>query len=163
MAQGEILASIETGEGCEGIDVSPDGREVWTANRDAGTVSVLDARELSVLATLEAPGFPIRVVLTPDGRHALVTNARSAELAVFDVKTRKELKRLKLLENDKGMVSQLFGAGSFPVGVVVSADGRRAFVAITGGDRIAVLDTKTWSVTGFWEAGDEPDGMGVVE
>jgi YVTN family beta-propeller protein len=159
---GRVVKQVVTGDGAEGVAVTPDGREIWVSNRAANTVSVVDAKSLDVVATLPSPGYPIRAVLTPDGRHALVSNARSAELAVFDVKARKELKRLKLLEDDKGMVSQLFGAGSFPVGIAVSADGRRAFVAITGGDRIAVVDTKTWTVTGYWEAGDEPDGMAVV-
>jgi YVTN family beta-propeller protein len=159
---GKVVKQVVTGDGAEGVAVTPDGREIWVSNRAANTVSVVDAKSLDVVATLPSPGYPIRAVLTPDGRHALVSNARSAELAVFDVKARKELQRLKLLEDDKGMVSQLFGTGSFPVGIAVSADGRRAFVAITGGDRIAVVDTKTWTVTGYWEAGDEPDGMAVV-
>jgi YVTN family beta-propeller protein len=160
---GKVVKQVATGEGAEGVAVTPDGREIWVSNRAANTLSVVDARSLDVVATLPSPGYPIRAVLTPDGRHALVSNARSAELAIFDVKARKELKRLKLLEDDKGMVSQLFGAGSFPVGIAVSTDGRRAFVAITGGDRIAVVDTNTWTVTGYWETGDEPDGMAVVK
>jgi YVTN family beta-propeller protein len=162
LGAGKVLKQVATGEGAEGVAVTPDGREIWVSNRAANTVSVVDAKTLEVVATLPSPGFPIRAVLTPDGRHALVSNARSGELAVFDVESRKEVKRLKVPENDKGMVSQLFGAGSFPVGIAASPDGRRAFVAITGGDRIAVVDTKTWIVSGYWEAGDEPDGMAVV-
>lgn len=162
LAAGKVLKQVATGEGAEGVAVTPDGGEIWVSNRAADTVSVVDAKTLEVVATLPSPGFPIRAAMTPDGRHALVSNARSTELAVFDVKARKALKRLKLLEDDKGMVSQLFGPGSFPVGIAVSPDGRRAFVAITGGDRIAVVDTKTWTVSGYWEAGDEPDGMAVV-
>jgi YVTN family beta-propeller protein len=162
LAVGKVVKQVATGEGAEGVAVTPDGRGIWVSNRAANTVSVVDAGRLEVVATLPSAGYPIRATLAPDGRHALVSNARSGELAVFDVKARKELKRLKLLEDDKGMVSQLFGPGSFPVGIAVSPDGRRAFVAITGGDRIAVVDTKTWTVSGYWEAGDEPDGMAVA-
>jgi DNA-binding beta-propeller fold protein YncE len=37
---GERIAQIETGAGVEGIDISPDGRAVWVADRGADTVSI---------------------------------------------------------------------------------------------------------------------------
>ena len=67
LAAGKVAADRPTGEGAEGIDVTPDGRQVWVTNRAADTVSVLDASNLSVLATLPAAKFPIRVKVTPDG------------------------------------------------------------------------------------------------
>ena len=33
---------IPVGKGDEGFDVSPDGRELWTANAQDGTLSVID-------------------------------------------------------------------------------------------------------------------------
>jgi YVTN family beta-propeller protein len=162
LGAGKVLKQVATGGGAEGVAVTPGGGEIWVSNRAADTLSVVNAKSLDVVATLPSPGFPIRVVMTPDGRHALATSARSGELAIFDVKQRKEVRRLKLLEDERGLVSPMFGPGSFPVGVIVSPDGRRAFVAITGGDRIAVVDTKDWAVTGFWTAGREPDGLAIT-
>ena len=37
---GGILAQVKTGEGAEGIAVTPDGAEVWVTNRAADTISV---------------------------------------------------------------------------------------------------------------------------
>ena len=45
---------IPVGRGDEGFDVSPDGRELWTANAQDGTLSVVDLTTLSVTATLNA-------------------------------------------------------------------------------------------------------------
>ena len=69
----KIAGEVATGSGAEGIDRTPDGREVWVTNREADTVSVVDAKTLDVVANVPAPTFPIRVKITPDGRRALVS------------------------------------------------------------------------------------------
>src|SRR3984957_14294199 len=43
---------IPVGKGDEGFDVSPDGRELWTANAQDGTLSVVDLTTRKVTATL---------------------------------------------------------------------------------------------------------------
>jgi YVTN family beta-propeller protein len=140
------IASFATGAGAEGLDVSPDGREVWVANRSANTVSVVDVAADSVTAQLESGGeFPIRVKFTPDGRQAWVSNAKSNEVAIFDAKTRKRL----------GAVA----VGAVPVGIQMSPDGKRAFVANTNDDRVTVIDVAKRAVIRTLETGDEPDGM----
>ncbi|MGZ8708715.1 MAG: YncE family protein, partial [Thermoanaerobaculia bacterium] len=58
---------IRTGAGAEGIAVRPKSHEVWVTNREADTLSVIDAKTLEVKATIEAKGFPIRIAFTPDG------------------------------------------------------------------------------------------------
>jgi YVTN family beta-propeller protein len=160
---GEVLAQIPTGEGAEGIDVTPDGREVWVTNRAADSLSVIDAASLAVVATVACGEFPIRVRLTPDGRHALVSNARSADLAVFDVASRSEVARVRFAEQAGSPEGRLFGDrfgnSSVPIGVVVSPDGARAWVAHANADRISVVDLAAWQVSGHLTAGREPDGM----
>ena len=41
---------IQTGPGAEGLDVSADGSEVWVANRQERSISVIDAELLEVVA-----------------------------------------------------------------------------------------------------------------
>ena len=43
---------IPVGKGDEGFDVSPDGRELWTADAEDGTLSVIDLATRKVAATL---------------------------------------------------------------------------------------------------------------
>ncbi|HEY1807031.1 MAG TPA: YncE family protein, partial [Acidobacteriaceae bacterium] len=45
---------IPVGKGDEGFDVSPDGRELWTANAQDGTLSIIDIAARKVVATLDA-------------------------------------------------------------------------------------------------------------
>jgi YVTN family beta-propeller protein len=160
---GERLAQIPTGDGAEGIDVTPDGREVWVTNRGGDSLSVIDAESLAVVASIACGEFPIRVRITPEGRHALVSNARSADLAGFDVAGRSEVARIRFGETAGSSEGRLFGdrfgASSVPIGVVVSPDGTRAWVAHANADRISVVDLGSWQATGHLTAGREPDGM----
>src|SRR4029077_20378378 len=48
---------IPVGKGDEGFDVSPDGRELWTANAQDGTLSVVGLTTRTVTATLNAKTF----------------------------------------------------------------------------------------------------------
>jgi YVTN family beta-propeller protein len=160
LAGGQVLAQIATGKGAEGIDVSPDGKEVWVTNRESDTVSVVDAASLTVVATLPSASFPIRVKLTPDGKRALVSNAKAGDVAVFDAVARRELARIKMpLTAVSGDGRVLPFPGTVPIGIVVTPDGSRAFVAHANADAVAVVDLATLAMTGSLKAGKEPDGM----
>ncbi len=163
LVAGALVKNVPTGGGAEGVTVVAGGAEVWVSNRADNTLSVVDAGRLEVVATVPSADFPIRAAPSADGGHVLVTNARSGELAVFDVGARREAARLKLAPDEAGMASRFFGrSGSMPIGVVADPAGRRVFVALAGGDRVAVVETAGWTVTGFWDTGKEPDGMAVV-
>ncbi len=159
---GSKLRDVATGRGAEGLAVSPDGQEIWVGNRDADNVTVIDAASFEIVATLDSKGFPIRVTMTPDGRHVLVTNARAAALAVFDRAAREPVATIALAREGAQYRASMLGSTALPIGALVAPDGRRAFVAISGGDEVAVIDTATWQVTGYWTTGREPDALGIV-
>lgn len=156
----QAAVEASAGEGAEGIATRPG--EVWVSNRAAGTVTVHDPDSLEVLHTLDSPGFPIRVVFTPDDRHALVTNARAGELAVFDTATKQRVATVELLETGGAYRETLLGRAGLPIGVAVDPRRPRAYVAISGGDEIAVVDTARWEVVDRWPTGREPDALGIV-
>jgi len=150
------------GKGAEGVAVRPDGLEVWVTNREDGTVTVHDPRTLAVKRRMSSKGFPIRVVFSADGTLAFVTNARAATLAVFNARTKVPVATVSLSRDDMTYQPTMLGNAALPIGVVVAADRPRAYVAISGGDRIAVIDTQRWQVIDYWVAGREPDALGIV-
>jgi len=160
-ARAAAVRQAHAGAGAEGIDVAPDGT-VWVSNREDGTVTVHDPDSLAVLDTLSSPGFPIRLVFTPDGRHALVTNARAATLSVFDAASREPLATVGLEPEGVELHDTMLGRAALPIGAIADPAGGRVFVAISGADRIAVIDTATWTVSEYWETGREPDALGIV-
>ena len=137
---------VKVGNGSEGFDVSPDGKEIWVANSQDGTISIIDAGSKKVIDTLAANvGSANRLKFTPDGHKVLVSGLRLGSVAVFDAATRKEIKRIEV--------------GHGAAGIVVQPDGARAFVACTPDNYVVVIDLKSLEVTGHIEVGPEPDGL----
>ena len=160
LADGEVVEK-PAGAGAEGIAVAVDG-SVWVSNREAGTVTVHDPETLDVLATLDSPGFPIRVTFTADGAHALVTNARAATLGVFAMRARRPVAVVPLAEPGVEYRQTMLGRAALPIGAIADPDGRRVYVAISGGNQVAVVDTGSWKVVERWPTGDEPDALAIV-
>ncbi len=160
---GRVLRQIATGDGAEGLAVSPDGREVWITNRAGDTVTVLDAASLATLATVACPSFPIRAAFTPDGRHVLVSNANSGDVAVIDAATRTVVRRLAVdleaLETSGRLFGDRFGTSPVPVGILVHPSGTTAWVAHTNADVVAEVDLLEWRLRRLLTAGKEPDGL----
>jgi YVTN family beta-propeller protein len=137
---------VPAGRGVEGFDVSPDGRELWAANAQEGTITVIDVAGHKVSDTLQAGvNGANRLKFTPDGHHVLVSTLSGPDLFVLDAATRKEVKRIPV------------GRGA--AGIQVQPDGAKAYVACTPDNYIAVIDLKTLAVAGKIEAGRQPDGL----
>jgi len=137
---------VKVGNGSEGFDVSPDAKEIWVANAQDGTISIIDIAAKKVTDTLAANvGGANRLKFTPDGHKVFVSSLRLGTVAVLDASTRKEIKRIEV--------------GHGAAGIVMQPDGSRAFVACTPDNYVAVIDLKSLEVTGHIDVGQEPDGL----
>jgi DNA-binding beta-propeller fold protein YncE len=137
---------IPVGKGDEGFDVSPDGRELWTADAQDGTLSVIDLGARKVVATLDAKAFGAnRMKFTPDGKLILISRLGDGDLLIFDAVSRKEFKRVHI--------------GHGAAGILIDPEGGRAFIACGPDNYVAVLDLKTLEVAGRLDVGGEPDGL----
>ena len=141
---------IPVGKGPEAIDMSPDGKQIWTAHSRDGGVSIIDIASKKVTQTLDLhTKRSNRLKFTPDGKLVLVSDLEAGELVVLDAASRKEMKRMKLGRN--------------PEGILIAPDGTRAYVAVNGDNKVAVIDLKTLEVTGHITTGTGPDGMAWAE
>lgn len=127
-----------------GLALTRDGRNALTANVTSDSVSLVDLTAGKVASEATVGQRPFAVALTPDGRTALVTNSWGNSVTLLEVGA------------DGLGVTATVPVGDEPRGVAVTADGGRAFVALAGEDRVAVLDLKTRKVTARWSVGVEP-------
>lgn len=137
---------VAVGRGSEGFDVSPDGKQLWTAASDDGTVFVIDLAGKKLAAKIDAHVQGAnRLKFTPDGRQVFIASIGTGELTIYDAASQKEVKRLKI--------------GHGAAGILMDPVGLRAFVACSADNYIAVIDLKTLEVTGHFEVGGVPDGL----
>jgi YVTN family beta-propeller protein len=137
---------IPVGKGSEGFDVSPDGRELWTAAADDGAIYIIDIASKKVTAKIEAGVVGAnRLKFTPDGKRVLITSLRNGDLFVFDAGSHQLLKRLN--------------TGRGAAGILVDTDGSRAFIGCTADNYVAVINLQSLTVTGHIDVGGGPDGL----
>jgi YVTN family beta-propeller protein len=137
---------IAVGRGAEGFDVGPDGKEIWAANAQDGTISIIDAAGKKAIQTLAGNVMGAnRLKFTPDGKLVFVSSLSGPDVAIFDAATRSEVKRVKV--------------GHGAAGIQMQPDGSRAYVACTPDGYVAIIDLKSLEVTGHIDAGKQPDGL----
>lgn len=144
---GRVVTHTGTGDGAEGVAVTPDDQTVWVTNRADDTVSILDAKTTAVVDSMSVPGFPIRVAFSPNGRHGLVSTPRTGDIALYDAAKRRLRTRLAV--------------GAKPIGVLVPTNAR-AFVANSGSGTVSVIDLQAPAVVDTISAGRGPDGMAYI-
>jgi YVTN family beta-propeller protein len=140
-----IQTLIKVSTGSEGFDVSPDGKELWTAASDDGTIAVIDLTNKKLAATIDAKAMGAnRLKFTPDGKRVLVSSLRTGDIFVYDVATHQLIKQ--------------FNTGKGAAGILMDDDGSRAFIGCTGDNYVAVVDLKTLEVSGHIAIGGA-DGL----
>ncbi len=140
------LKQIPVGKGPEGMDLSPDGKQLWTAHRADGKLSIIDTATDQVIKTLTiGTKTANRVKFTLDGKHVLISDTPSSEVLVLDAATGDVVKHIKTL------------AG--PEGVLIAPDGKRAFVACSEANKVQVIDLGKLEASWAIEVGKGPDGL----
>ena len=139
------VSNVAVGRGSEGFDLSPDGKELWVANAQDQTVSIVDVSSKEVVQTIGSTKAANRPKFTPDGKNVFMSDLQGNELLVFDAATRREFKKIALQGNSEG--------------ILIAPDGAHAYAAENSRDAVAVIDLKTMAVSGEVKTGRWPDGL----
>lgn len=140
IASGRRTGAIKVGEEPEGVKLSADGKTVYVTSEVANLVHVVDVASGKVVKNISAGKRPRRFALTPDGAQLWVSNELDASVTVIDTKTREVLGTVRF---------ELPGARAAditPVGITMSADGRRAFVGLGNANHVAFVDVASRKV-----------------
>lgn len=141
-----VQTVIPVSKGSEGFDVSPDGKQLWTAAADDGTIAVIDLASKTVIDKIDAKVMGAnRLQFTNDGKRVLISSLRNGDIVVYDAVSHKEVKKINV--------------GHGAAGILMEPNGSRAFIGCTGDNYVAVIDLKTLTVVGRIDVGDGPDGL----
>jgi YVTN family beta-propeller protein len=91
-----------------------------------GSVSVVDAENNTVVATIPVHRQPVSIDIDPSGDLAYVANSGSNTVSIVDLKARREI--------------AVLGAGEEPVAARLSPDGKTLVVANRHGNSASVID-----------------------
>ena len=82
-----IVGFIPTGPGAHGLAVSRNTRDLYVANRLAGTISVISFARRRVVATWHVGGSPDMLQVSPDGTQLWASNRFNGTVSVIDTRT----------------------------------------------------------------------------
>lgn len=123
----------------EGLAVSPDGRWLVVALNGADKAVVVDLSDMTQ-RLVDIGEYPDGVAFDPQGR-AYVSNEYSGTVSVIDPVT------ATVTTTISGLGGQLGDLGSHPEGMVADPHRPALYVAVTNRDLVAVVDTRTDTVS----------------
>jgi len=139
-------------EGVHGIDISPDGRNLYVSlnpglGKTGGKLAIVDVANLKQKSLVETGEGPAHVAVTADGSQVWTANVNDDTISIVDATTAKVIKTIAV--------------GKVPNEVAVMPDSRYAFAANVESNVVSVIDMKTLQVIKDIEAGDSPHGVTV--
>jgi DNA-binding beta-propeller fold protein YncE len=140
---------VPVGRGPEGFDLTPDGKQLWAAGSQDGSVTIIDVARKNVVGNFSVQTKRSnRLKFTPDGRLVLISDLDTGDLVVLEHETRKTLKRIPV--------------GRGLAGVLITPDSKTAYAAATGDNNVGVIDLSKLELVDRLRTGTGPDGMAWV-
>jgi len=134
---------LEVGGVPMGLALTADEKTIYVATRTADTVVEVDTQKWAIRRTFKIEGQPVRLQLLPGEKQILASLIVDGAMVVLDLKSGKEIKRLKVGLNAEGMhIDPRTGEG---------------FVSAQGEKRIVRFSLKTFEKNGAVATQERPD------
>jgi len=121
--------------------ISPDGRRIYTANNEAGSVSVLDLQKRTLLATIPISKKVQRISISPDGNFVFTQDQETPRIVVIDTATNAVVRSISLPR--------------IAFSSVITKDGRW-LLANTESGKLFVVDLDNGALTRTFDTPDIP-------
>lgn len=142
--------------------------KVYIANENADTVSVIDAASFKVLTSVRVGKMPHNVQISPDGKVVWVTNNGEPDMDAAPghsgMKKAEHAVMAKpgavwLIDTGADAVIAKIPVGLHPAHVVLTPDGRFAYITNGGDNSVTVIDAVARSVVATIPVGKFPHGL----
>jgi YVTN family beta-propeller protein len=121
--------------------ISPDGRRIYTANNEAGSVSVLDLPARTFITTIPISKRVQRVSISPDGRFVFTQDQETPRIVVIDTATNAVVRSISLPR--------------IPFSSAITKDGHWLLANSESG-KLFVVDVSTGALTKTFDTPDVP-------
>jgi PQQ-dependent catabolism-associated beta-propeller protein len=140
-ASGKVLRTVKVGGEPEGVKLSADGKTLYVTSEVASLVHVIDTATGKLLKNIKAGKRPRRMAFNAGGTELWVTNELDASLSIIDTAKQEVVGTIKF--EVKGARAEDIS----PVGIQMTRDGKRAFVALGRANHVAFVDVASRKVT----------------
>jgi PQQ-dependent catabolism-associated beta-propeller protein len=120
---------------------------------------LIDTSSFEIVENVLVDSRPRFAEYTPDGKMLLVSAEIGGTVSIIDPEKQEVVHKITF------EVPGVLPEALQPVGIRVTADGRKAYVALGPANRVAVIDTATWEVTEYllvgqrvWQLAFSQDG-----
>ena len=157
------MAEIPVGVEPEGMGISPDGKTMVNTSETTNMAHFIDTSTHEITDNVLVDSRPRFAEFKPDGSEVWVSAEIGGTVSVIDNATR-EVKHKITFE-----IAGLRAEAIQPVGVRITADGKKAYVALGPANRVAVVNTETYEVEKYvlvgqrvWQLAFTPDQKTII-
>lgn len=109
---------------------------------DSSFVYKINTKTFQIENIVAAGAVPKFMAAAPNNKYLLVSNWSSGDISVIDLKTEKQLKKIRV--------------GTHPRGIAISRDSKIAYIAIMGSSRLVKLNLDNFSKENIEDVGKSP-------
>ena len=188
-ATGNLIATVAVGRDAGDVTVAPGTGKAYVANEADNTVSVISLASRSVTKTISVGSRPHHIETSADGTRVVVGLFGTNKVAVIDTRTdavteyaastnpaarthqawpgsdglvfaaNEVTDDIVVIDTKTGAIVFSLSVGTRPSEVLVTEDGRTAYVSLRGENKVKVVDLVRRQVTGEVTVGTEPDTL----
>ena len=156
--QGKILTDIPVGVEPEGMGISPDGKVLVNTSETTNMAHFISTETNKTFDNVLVDSRPRVAIFNEAGTQLWVSSEIGGTVTVINPADRKIIAKINF--EIPGITKEAIQ----PVGVRITKDGKKAFVALGPANRVAIVNTETFKVEKYllvgqrvWQLGFTPD------
>tara|TARA_B100000809_G_scaffold169704_1_gene167061 strand:- start:6813 stop:7856 length:1044 start_codon:yes stop_codon:yes gene_type:complete len=157
----KVIKIIHCSKRAEGIDITPDGSELWVTNIKENFISVINTETYTITDLIDTGKEPLRLKFSIDGKQCLVSNSGEGTISVYNRKTKKQITNI-IIPGNKNILEKALYHTPRPVGILMHPNGNYAFVSNFTAGRVEVIDMHNFSIVSSIRVGNMPDGLALI-
>jgi YVTN family beta-propeller protein len=100
-----LRCALEPNTPTHGLELSPDGKELWVSSLADDGVYVYDVETKKLSKEIPTGKCPNWVAFSPDGKYCFVSNSASDDCSIIDTLTRQEVTRIRVGKGPKRLLA----------------------------------------------------------
>ncbi|HSK40066.1 MAG TPA: PQQ-dependent catabolism-associated beta-propeller protein, partial [Arenibaculum sp.] len=127
----------------EGMGISPDGKVLVNTSETTNMAHFIDTEKQEIVGNVLVDARPRVARFTRDGRHVWVSAEIGGTVSIIDAET------MEIVHKVEFEIPGVRREAIQPVGIALTQDGTRAFVALGPSNRVAEVDPVTYEVAKY--------------